>query len=186
MCGTGRFLVPLLEKGYPVVGFDYSQHMLEVCRKKCKKIKKTTKLTKASFETFTTQEKFELIYIPSGSFCLLTTLQQVTKALTVISNLLTPSGKFVFEIETLHAKCEPQGVWQGNFVNKPDGSKIVLNILSRFDPASKVQTTLCRYEVWEKNTIALQEVEDFRLKLYEYQEIDELLKQYGFQILGKW
>ena len=35
MCGTGRFLLPLLEKGYSVTGFDYSPDMLEICRKKC-------------------------------------------------------------------------------------------------------------------------------------------------------
>ena len=29
MCGTGRFLIPLLKQGYSVTGFDYSSHMLD-------------------------------------------------------------------------------------------------------------------------------------------------------------
>ena|ERR1700722_11947081 len=29
MCGTGRFLLPLLEEGFDVQGFDASDHMLE-------------------------------------------------------------------------------------------------------------------------------------------------------------
>jgi SAM-dependent methyltransferase len=32
MCGTGRFFIPLLKHGYNVTGFDYSPHMLKVCR----------------------------------------------------------------------------------------------------------------------------------------------------------
>ncbi|KIA77543.1 hypothetical protein DB43_GE00240 [Parachlamydia acanthamoebae] len=35
MCGAGRFLIPLIEEGYDVTGFDNSPHMLEVCRNKC-------------------------------------------------------------------------------------------------------------------------------------------------------
>lgn len=52
MCGTGRFLIPLLKKGYAVTGFDYSPDMLNVCRKKCKELGLATSLLEATFETF--------------------------------------------------------------------------------------------------------------------------------------
>jgi 2-polyprenyl-3-methyl-5-hydroxy-6-metoxy-1,4-benzoquinol methylase len=29
MCGTGRFLIPLLEEGFDIYGFDASEHMLK-------------------------------------------------------------------------------------------------------------------------------------------------------------
>src|SRR3984957_1382505 len=88
MCGTGRFLIPLLEQGYSITGFDYSPHMLDVCRKKCKERRLIANLFEATFETFPLQEKYSLIFIPSGSFCLLTTLQQVMQALEFIVNRL--------------------------------------------------------------------------------------------------
>ena len=34
-CGTGRTLVPLLEAGLDVTGFDQSPEMLERCRARC-------------------------------------------------------------------------------------------------------------------------------------------------------
>ena len=34
MCGTGRFLLPLLEEGFDVHGFDASDHMLGVLHAK--------------------------------------------------------------------------------------------------------------------------------------------------------
>ena len=33
--GTGRILIPLLEKGFEVDGFDISEEMLEICRNNC-------------------------------------------------------------------------------------------------------------------------------------------------------
>lgn len=186
MCGTGRFLIPLLEKGYPVTGFDYSPHMLDVCRQKCRKLGLKATLEEASFETFSLQGTYRLIFIPSSSFCLLTTVDEIVQALKFISNRLEPGGKFVFEIETLKALGESQGIWKGKWVNKLDGSKIVINTLSQFDSATRIETVLCRYELWEENVISNTEVEDFRLRLYEPAEIELLLKQHGLSIIGKW
>lgn len=81
---------------------------------------------------------------------------------------------------------EPQEVWRGRWVTKPDGSKIVINILSRFDPTTRVETGLFRYELWEKNRISQIEVEDFHVRHYEPLEIEKLLKQHNLRIIGKW
>lgn len=186
MCGTGRFLVPLLEKGYPVTGFDYSSHMLDVCRNKCDRLGLKATLVEASFESFSLPENYNLIFIPSSSFCLLTSPDEIAQALKFISNRLKPGGKFVFEIETLQAFGGSQGEWKGKWVNKPDGSKIVINTLSHFDSLSRIETLLCRYELWEENKISCTEVEDFRLRLYEQSEIELLLEEQGLIIVGKW
>jgi SAM-dependent methyltransferase len=186
MCGTGRFLVPLLEHGYAVTGFDYSPHMLNVCRKKCKERKLTSTLLQATFETASLNELYNLIFIPSGSFCHLISSEQVLQALTFIVDHLKHGGKFVFEVETLKAIREPQGIWKGRWVNKPDGSKIVVNILSRFDPVSRVETGLFRYELWEENEISRIEVENYQVRHYQPMEIEQLLKQHGLKVVGKW
>lgn len=186
MCGTGRFLIPLLEKGYSVSGFDYSFHMLEVCRKKCAERNLKPTLTEATFETFSSQEIYKLIFIPSSSFCLLTDPKQVVNALNFIFNRLAPKGRFIFEVETTAAVSQAQGYWKGRWVNREDGSKIVINTLSFFDELSRFETILCRYELWEKNHITRTEVEDFRLKLYEVSEIERLLAQANFKVIGKW
>lgn len=186
MCGTGRFVIPLLEKGYEVTGFDYSSHMLDVCRRKCNELGLTAKLINATFETFSLQDLYKLIIIPSSSFCLLTDPNQIKQALKLIVERLHPGGKLVFEVETLKAIGEPQGVWKGKWINKSDGSKLLINTISNFDEASKIETVLCRYELWENNVITRTEVEDFRLRLYDLPEIEQLLNQHGFRILHRW
>jgi len=186
MCGTGRFLIPLLEQGYTVTGFDYSPHMLEVCRKKCTDRRLTAELSEATFETFSQPGKYNLIFIPSGSFGHLITQEQVDKALAFIVDRLNSGGKFVFEIETLKSVREPQGVWKGRWVNRPDGSKIVMHVLSRFDPVSRVDDGLFRYELWETNGISKTEVEDYRVRYYEPVEIESLLHRHGLKVSAKW
>lgn len=186
MCGSGRFLIPLLEQGFDVTGFDYSPNMLDVCRKKCDALGLKPNLIEASFETISLAETYNLIIIPSSSFCLLTTPMQIENALTFIAKRLKPNGKFIFEIETLWAVDESQGVWSGKWVDKANGSKIVLNTLTQFDPTTSIETVLCRYELWEDNAITQTEVEDFRLKFYEPSEIEALLDRYGLKVIGRW
>jgi len=186
MCGTGRFLIPLLEHGYSVAGFDYSRNMLDICRRKSKEKGLTTTLLEASFETFSLSEMYKLIFIPSGSFCHLITSEQVSRALKLISDRLMPGGKFVFEIETLKAVREPQGVWKGSWVNKPDGSKIVVHVLTQFDKISHIETGLFRYELWENNAISQTEVEDFTVRHYDPIEIEQLIEQHNLKVVGKW
>lgn len=186
MCGTGRFLVPLAEKGYPISGFDSSPHMLEFCRKKCQKLGLNIELFESTFETFIPKNNYDLIFIPSSSFCLLTDEKQISHALTSVINWLNPNGKFIFEIETLNSVNAQPGVWKGTWVDKQDGSKIVLSTLSKFDDCTSIETILCQYTLWEKNRISQIEVEDFRLKHYEPFQIENLLMQHGFKIIGKW
>lgn len=186
MCGTGRFLIPLLEQGYSVTGFDFSPYMLEICQKKCRERKLSCKLVEASFGNFSLPGNYDLIFIPTCSFCLLHTPEQITQALDFISTRLKRGGKFVFEMTTLKALEEPQGVCKGRWVTRPDGSKIVINTFSKFDAVSAVETILCRYELWEGNTISRTEVEEICLKLYEPKEMDTLLTQHKLKIVGKW
>ena len=186
MCGTGRFLIPLLEKGYAVTGFDSSSHMLNVCRKKCEQRSVTADLAEATFESFSSQLTYHLIFIPSGSFGHLISLEQVSQALTFIADRLHNKGKFVFEVKTLKTIREPQGVWRGRWVNKPDGSKIVLNVLSQFNPTSQIETGLFRYELWEQNLISQTEVEEYHVRHYEPAEIERLLKQHGLKVIERW
>lgn len=185
MCGTGRFLIPLLEKGHEVIGFDNSFHMLEVCKNKCKERQLTAEVVYASFESFKNDSNFQLVFIPSGSFCLLVDPDEARLALKVIFDSLAIDGKFIFEIETLRAVNDQQGVWQTRWINRPDGSLLVGSFASRFDTKSRIETILCRYELWQNNSVIQMEVEDFQLRLYEISELDDLLQKYGFQVEHK-
>lgn len=186
MCGTGRFLIPLLQQGYDVTGFDNSSHMLNACHEKCKQLGLVSTLEYATFETFSSKNKYSLIFIPSGSFGHLISPEQVSQALTFIASNLKLDGKFVFEVETLKTIREPQGVWRGRWVDRPNGSKIILNVFSQFNDSTRVETGFFRYELWERNEISKTEVEVYHVRHYEPTEIEQLLRQHGLNVIGKW
>ncbi len=145
MCGTGNFLIPLIEAGCDITGFDKSPQMLTLCQKKCQKLRVNPNLQLGSFETVEFDKLFQLVMIPSSSFCLLTTDQEISLTLSCLHKALKPGGRFLFEIETPLNAEEYQDIWLATSIDKPDGSKLVLSTSSHFNPITQIQTTLCRY-----------------------------------------
>src|SRR5262245_39754188 len=66
--GTGRVLIPLLEAGLTVEGFDASDEMLERCRTNCRARGLSPRLDKMQYESFQYDHTFAAIIIPAGSF----------------------------------------------------------------------------------------------------------------------
>lgn len=174
-----------MEMGYNVEGIDTSSHMLESSVEKCRKKGLTPTQHCASILDMKLNKKYELIFIPAGSFGLLTDLHDVKNALKEIHKHLSPTGKFIFEVETFHSKSKTEGIWNGSWMDKDDGSKIVANTLAGYQQESQVQTFLCRYELWKNNQIEKTEVEEFKIRLYDTDEMDRYLSEQGFNIVKK-
>ena len=77
MCGSGRFFAPFAERGYDISGVDLSGEMLEQLKRKVP----GAKAVQADLTQYDPGEKFDYIFIPSGSLSLLTDLAVCKKAL---------------------------------------------------------------------------------------------------------
>lgn len=185
MCGTGRFLIPLLKEGFDIQGFDSSSHMLNLCHKKCEKEGLSTSAFEGTFESFSSNKLFKLVIIPSGSFGLLTQTSDINTALQAVHKNLDNDGKFIFEVDTLNCIESLDNNWKAQWIDKPNGQKLVLNTISKFDSQTRIHTTLCRYERWENNLITATEVEEFSLRLFDMAEVENLLVNNGFKLLNK-
>jgi hypothetical protein len=74
-------------------------------------------------------EKYNLICIPSGSFCLIIDPAAVKEALKTLQDHLSDDGVLLFEAETLNSV--PQlDIWRGSLWPKPNGQKIILSHLA--------------------------------------------------------
>lgn len=178
MCGTGRFLLPLLEEGFNVHGFDASDQMLEALHTKAnaKNLKPT--VWKGFVEDLNRPEEYNLIFIPSGSFCLIIDPVQVEKSLKAIYDHLADGGIFLFEAETMQAVPQ-EGIWRGSVWLKPSGQKIILSQLATLQ--DDICTSLCKYELMEAGKIIHTEIEELRVKIYEQDQLIEMLKAGGFK-----
>lgn len=182
MSGSGRFLIPLMQAGVQIVGFDHSNSMVSACKRQCKCLGiHPDFFSLDSFKTFSPKKKFSDIIIPSGSFCLITNDLEIKEVLMLIHEWLIPNGRFIFDLETIYSLPDIEGVPSISWLKKPDNSLIVLSSVSRFDKSSKVQISLNKYELWKEGNIIKTELEEFRLRLYSKKEIISLLSNVGFK-----
>ena len=68
LCGSGRFLVPFVQRGFDITGVDLSQEMLEKLLQKYP----AAKVHRCSADAFESEERFDYIFISSGSVSLFT------------------------------------------------------------------------------------------------------------------
>ncbi len=179
MCGTGRFLLPLIEEGFDVHGFDASQPMLERLHVKASSKKLKPKIWHGFIEDLRQSDKYALIFIPSGSFGLITEKADIQSALKTIYEHLEDKGLFIFEVETRHAIPKELGVKRDSRWLKEDGTAILLSQLAILD--EEICYSLGKYELIDNNRVIQTEVEEYKIRIYENPAfLLNLLAEVGF------
>jgi SAM-dependent methyltransferase len=98
MCGSGRFLIPLLRSKFNIEGFDNSTFMLASCRQRANDFNLNPVLYKNSIGNFLCKKRYQGIIIPLGSFQLLYPREKACEALAKFHQWLSPGGKLVMDL----------------------------------------------------------------------------------------
>lgn len=177
MCGAGQYLIPLLEEGFDIYGFDASTHMLAKLYEKTQKKNLKPNTWYGFVQELNRPERFSLIFIPKGSFCLITDENEVNQALKTFYQHLTETGVLLLEIVT--PKAVPAlGVWRGSMYPRSDGTTILLSQLAMLD--SGICKSFGKYELLSEGKIAHTELEEYKIKIYEQDEFVNIIKAAGF------
>lgn len=177
MCGSGRFLVPFLEYGYNIRGVDFSVEMLEKLKLKAPE----ADVEYADIAEYTTNEQFDYIFISSGSVSLFTDMNLCQKILKKIKGLLAPTGKFVFAVDTIAAKCLDNDDYEMSVsVKMKNGFDLVLKTKNYFDVQQQVQFSPGIYELYDRDKLLKSEHMDFQTHLYKFGEMENYLREAGF------
>jgi len=178
--GTGRILIPLLEKGLKVDGFDVSAEMLEICRSNCEKRGLKPILFEGKMESFSLETKYEAIIVPTGTFLLLHKREDSIKALKNFYNHLTNGGKLIIDIflqTDLKIGEISTRTWETN-----NGELITLETkIIEVDYINQYTISHNRYEKWRGGSLVQTELEIFPLRWYGIEEFKLLLEQVGFE-----
>ncbi|MCP3030968.1 class I SAM-dependent methyltransferase [Halobacillus sp. A1] len=178
--GTGRILIPLLEKGLNVEGFDISSEMLEVCQRNCEDRQLSTHLFKATMESFRLDEQYAAIIIPTGTFLLLEKREDSLNALKNFHQHLTPGGRLIVDI--FIPKKFPVGQVFTRTWELPAGEVVTLEEkLTDVDFLNQVTVSHNRYEKWRNGTLIQTELERFPLRWYGVEEFRLILEALGFE-----
>lgn len=181
MCGTGRFLLPLLAEGLDISGSDLSKHMLERCAARAQQLGLTARLSQQSIEELSCSPAPALVLIPSGSFALLVDDARIEATLRRLHDVLAPGGRLLFDAERLTPFVpETSGTWGGRWVERADGAKLLFSWLAQFSGAAEVTTSLHRYELIEGGRAVASEYEELRVRSHAPDELRKRLFSAGF------
>ena len=102
-CGDGgNYMIPMAKKGFKVDGIEISESMIERFYERTarlpEKIKNKINIYQADIFEYETQEKYDLIMIPSTTICLLADNEEKTKKLFQrVYEWLKPGGRFMLD-----------------------------------------------------------------------------------------
>jgi len=178
--GTGRILIPLLEQGLAIEGFDLSEDMLVYCRDNLKEANQEANIFHANMETFQAAQLYEAIIIPAGTFLLITDENKAYSILTNFYNHLESNGRLILDI-FLHPDFNEGSSRYRTFTNS-QGEIITLQATqSEVNYINQTTTTHHRYDKWREGNCIDSEFEIFTLKWYGINEFKRLLMQVGFK-----
>lgn len=98
MSGSGRLLIPLLQRGYNVEGVDNSPVMLERCRERCAALSLKPRLYEQSLENLSLSQLYGVVTIAVGSFQLIADRAAALQALRNIAAHMSEGGSLLIDL----------------------------------------------------------------------------------------
>lgn len=184
-CGTGRLLLDFLSLGMDIEGVDISAEMLDLCQRKADEMGLNPILFKGNMETMQLPRCYQTILVPSSSFQLLLTPDQVNTAIRNLYDHLLPGGSLVMPFMRLWKKGEPLEIdWHisGEKVRASDGATIRRWSKSWFDPETQLEHVEGRFEVIRNGVVIKSEhhVQSPATREYSREQALELFIKTGF------
>ncbi len=98
MCGSGRFLLPLLAAGIAIDGVDASPDMIAACRRKAAGLGLSARLYRQSLERLALPTRYGFAFIPAGSLGLVHPRGALRATLRALHRHLAPAAVLVVEL----------------------------------------------------------------------------------------
>ena len=177
LCGSGRFFVPFSERGFDISGMDLSTEMLAKLKEKVP----NAKVFQGDILEYNSKEKFDYIFISSGSVSLFTDMELCRKILHKMKDLLKKGGKFVFAVDTIADRCSDDSDYKTSIsVKTKEGFDLILKGKNFYDEKTHTQYSPGIYELYNGTELLQRELMDFQTHLYELGEIEPYLSEIGF------
>lgn len=177
--GTGRLLIPYLQKGLKLDGVDLSKDMLNICKQNLKKHKLESNLYLQNLKDLKIDRKYQAIIMPTGSFCLITDLEQVFAVLKSFKSHLAPEGKLILDISFPSDFIEGEKTY---IYKTSEKENIILSVNNLYlDYNLQRRYSINRYEKWVDDKLIDSEIAEFNLNWYGIREFTYMLKEIGFK-----
>jgi SAM-dependent methyltransferase len=178
-CGSGRFLIPLLEAGREVIGFDASAEMLERCLARCAERGLSADLSLQCWEDFHYDRTFSAVVVPVASFNLIHDFAAAVSVLGRFRDHLAVGGLLMVDVQPLSAlstRGDDRRSWtaENGDLLTCDGRRQEIDWLEQRE---RYHT---RYERWRDNRLIESQLEPMALRYWGIEELTMVLRDTGF------
>jgi ubiquinone/menaquinone biosynthesis C-methylase UbiE len=174
-CGTGKFCLHLSRKDISVAGMDNSPQMVKRAKERF-----VGPVWCGDMRRFFLKSSFNVIVSLYDSMNYLMTEKDWDACLASVSNALQPAGIFVFDISTLY---NSKDVFQ-DYVCKEKNDMASYTRKSYFDDVLFIQTNEFKIRLRNRKNVIF--YEKHIQKIRELATIDRIVKNNGFEIIGKY
>lgn len=181
-CGTGSISEEMAHLGYDVIGVDYSDEMLDIALNKKFDSGLNIQYLCQDMRKLDMYGSMDITICALDSINHLASIDDVKKVFSNIALFSEPDGLFIFDVNTLYKHREILAdntftyetdevycVWENTLVPETD----------------EVRMNLEFFEL-EKSGLYSRSSDNFSEKAYSEKEIENLLTETGFEILGKY
>lgn len=184
-CGTGRMLIPYLRTGQDVEGVDCSAEMLEICRQKAQSEGFTPILYQQYMQTLALQKKYKTIYIPSGSFQLVSNRDEAFEALRRFYAHINLDGQLIISTfvpwdELADTKPKSWSI-RRTATRSSDNATILCLESATLNRVEQIKTGWYRYEVYKQGKLVETQLQVMQLRWYFKYEFRLMLENVGFR-----
>lgn len=178
-CGSGRTLIPFLQAGLDITGFDPSLEMLDRCRVRAAEAGFAPDLSRQRYEDFAYDRRFGAILIPVGSFTLIDDFAMAMDVMRRFHDHLEPGGVLVIDLQGLNfltARGEDRRRWtaaNGDLLTC-EGIRTATNLLRQ-----RAETTY-RYERWRDHALVETQIDVMAQRYWGLDEFRLALEAAGF------
>ena len=181
MCGSGRLLIPLLERGHSVDGVDASSAMLARCHERCAALQLKPMVYEQSLETLVLASRYQTVIIALGSFQLITDRVVAVQILQNLHAHMDQGGDLFIDIFVPEVTSTELATRE---LPVADGSIIRLTTRYVINEQTKIADALCEYERVVSGQITAQEHELIRVTWYSDAELRMLLEDAHFELIA--
>jgi SAM-dependent methyltransferase len=172
-------LIPLLQAGLQVEGFDVSPHMLAICRGHCAERGLDPVLSEADMTTFTSPGRYTAVILPAGSFGLVAGREAALRALGCFRESLRPGGRLIVDVDAPGPMTGPVQAPVRHWRRHPF-LWTLQTMTVEHDQAAHQSTWFARYEKWQDGGLIATELQLLRLQHWSLTEFTGLLTEAGF------
>lgn len=181
-CGSGRLLLPLVQKGHRIDGIDLSADMLALCRSAAAALGVEPVLHHGDMTTFSPPQPYEILLVPAFTLQL---AGDPAAALRHFHQLLVPGGLLYLTVFVPLAEIHrelPENTWYPDHqTTLPDGRKASVETRHRIDRKQRLLHREHLYQLSGPDGVIEHRCEE-TIRWFTPRTLARVLKESGFKV----